>query len=50
MTTYPITPYVVECEGEWYAVDKFGASAGPYETKEEAEAKLTSLPKEDNVG
>ena len=44
-----IEPYVVyNCEGGaedhgWYAVDAFGATAGPYSNKEEAEKKISTL-------
>ncbi len=28
----------------WYAVDAYGATDGPHPTKEDAEAKLATLP------
>lgn len=44
-----ITPYSVCNDGEngdgkWYAIDYYGASAGPYDSKEEADEKVRTLP------
>lgn len=47
--SYPIEPYVVLNDDPeygdmmWYAVDQWGATAGPFKTKEAAEEKLQQL-------
>lgn len=47
--SYPIKPHVVQNDDpifgdqKWYAVDSWGATAGPYDTKEQAESKLKEL-------